>query len=349
MKRSKFLQVFLGITLSFSWLTASTQTVFEGQIINKTSEAPIPNVNVRLAREKITVTSNEQGYFRLASADSLLKDTLIFSSVGYQTFKLLTSSYQKNGFIPLVPTSTALEEVNITNEKLKVLRSNGFDFANIQEDPQEVFTVASKHALPRPTRSIPPNVTYPFSPRYRFIAKLFTAPQGNVVLTGVDLGRRELDEMKYPDRPLITSHSKTRFLLHVLSVDPKTGAPDTPLFSKIINLTDKALWVKLDLRKDNIIITPAEFFVAIEWMHIPFNEVIRLHYSPKVRKVTKKGNQLLEDVSEYTTLYEPALIQYTKKKPDVSWVKNQENKWQLHDSLHDGKICEIALSATISY
>ncbi|MES2453913.1 MAG: carboxypeptidase-like regulatory domain-containing protein [Bacteroidota bacterium] len=338
MKRSKFLQLFLGIALFLNFLSASAQTVFEGQIINKTTEAPVPNVNVRLAREKITVTSNEQGYFRLASADSLLKDTLIFSSVGYQTFKLFTGSYQKNGFISLVPTSTALEEVNITNEKLKVLRLNGFILSNIMEDPPEAKTYP-----------FPPNITYPFSPRYRFIAKLFTAPQGNVVLTGVDLGRRELDEMKYPDRPLITSHSKTRFLLHVLSVDPKSGAPDTPLFSKMITLTDKALWVKLDLRKDNIIITPAEFFVAIEWLHIPFNEVIKLNYSPKVRKVTKKGNQLLEDVSEYATLYEPALIQYTKKKPDVSWVKNQENKWQLHDSLHEGKSCEIALSATISY
>lgn len=338
MKRSKFLQLFLGITLLLSSLRASAQTVFEGQIINKISEAPVPNVNIRLARERITVTSNAQGYFRIASADSVVKDTLIFSSVGYQTFKLLTSAYQKNGFISLVPTTTTLEEVSITNEKLKIVRLNKFDLNDIKEDPPGVKT-----------DPFLPVVTYPFSPRNRFFAKLFTAPQGNVVLTKVDLGRRELDETKYPDKPLVTSHIKTRFLLHVLSVDPKTGAPGTLLFSKTINLTDKALWVELDLRKDNIIINPAEFYIAIEWMHIPFNEVIKLFYSPKVRKVTKKGNQLLEDVSEYTMLYEPALIEYKKKKPTVSWIKNHENKWQRYDSEISGQSREIALSATINY
>ncbi|WP_449435089.1 carboxypeptidase-like regulatory domain-containing protein [Pedobacter steynii] len=276
MKRSKFLQLFLGITLFLISLTASAQTVFEGQIINRTSEAPVPNVNIRLARERITVTSNAQGYFRISSADSVVKDTLIFSSVGYQTFKFLTSAYQKNSFIFLVPTTTTLEEVSIMNEKLKIVRLNKFNLSDIKEDP------------PGSKPSISPVVTYPFSPRNRFFAKLFTAPQGNSVLTRVDLGRRELDETKYPLKPLVTSHIKTRFLLHVLSVDPKTGAPDTLLFSKIINLTDKALWVELDLRKDNIIINPAEFYIAIEWLHIPFNEVIKLFYAPKVRKVTKK-------------------------------------------------------------
>lgn len=336
MKRSKFLQLFLGITLFLSSIKASAQTIFEGQIINKKSEAPVPNVNIRLAREKITVTSNAQGYFRIASTDSVVTDTLIFSSVGYQTFKLLTSAYQKNGFISLVPTTTTLEEVSITNEKLKIVRLNKFNLSDIKEDPPGA-------------KVAPPVVTYPFSPKNRFFAKLFTAPQGNVVLTKVDLGRRELDETKYPDKPLVTSHIKTRFLLHVMSVDPQTCAPDTLLFSKIINLTDKALWVELDLRKDNIIINSAEFYIAIEWMHIPFNEVIKLFYAPKVRKVNKKGNQVLEDVSEYATLYEPALIEYKKKKPNVSWIKNHENKWQLYDSAIPEEKHEIALSATISY
>lgn len=338
MKRSKFLRLFLVITLYLSSLMANAQTVFEGQIINKTSEAPVPNVNIQLARERITITSNAQGYFRITSADSVVKDTLIFSSVGYHTLKLLTGAYQKNSFISLVPATTTLEEVNITNEKLKIVRLNKFDLSNIKEDPPEVKT-----------DPFPPVVTYPFSPRYRFFAKLFTAPQGNVVLTGVDMGRRELNETKYPDQPLVTSHIKARFWLHVLSVNQKTGAPDTLLFSKIINLTDKALWVKLDLRKDNIIITPAEFYIAIEWMHIPFNEVIKLFYAPKVRKVSKKGNQVLEDVSEYATLYEPALIEYENKKPAVSWIKNHENKWQRYDSAESGQKHEIALSATITY
>ena len=338
MKRSKFLQLFLGITLFLISPTVSAQTVFEGQIFNRTSEAPVPNVNIQLAREKITVTSNAQGYFRIASADSVVKDTLIFSSVGYQTFKLLTSAYQKNGFIFLVPTTTTLEEVSITNEKLKTVRLNKFNLSDIKEDPPGAKTAP-----------FPPVVTYPFSPRNRFFAKLFTAPQGNAILTRVELGRRELDKTKYPDKPLVTSHIKTRFLLHVLSVDPKTGAPDTLLFSKIINLTDKALWVELDLRKDNIIINPAEFYIAIEWMHIPFNEVIKLFYAPKVRKLNKKGNQVLEDVSEYTTLYEPALIEYKKKKPTVSWIRNHENKWQRYDSAISEQKREIALSATISY
>jgi len=174
MKRSKFLQLFLGITLFLIFPRASAQTVFEGQIINKTSEAPVPNVNIRLAREKITATSNVQGYFRISSADSVVKDTLIFSSVGYQTFKLLTSAYQKNGFISLVPTTTTLEEVSITNEKLKIVRLNKFDLSDIKEDPP------GAKAGPFPV------VTYPFSPRNRFFAKLFTAPQEKC---GTDQGR----------------------------------------------------------------------------------------------------------------------------------------------------------------
>jgi len=303
------------------------QVVYDGQVVDKNTELAVRGVTVRLLKENIAASTSDQGYFRLVSNNAVSNDTLVFSSVGYHTFRLPVSAYRKNLYLLLHPSSTNLQEVGITNRKLKDLTLNRFEWADIAED--------------RYTR------TSAFSSRYAF-AKLFTAPNGNMVLKSIELGRRGFNDWSEA-RPLITANVNTRFLLHVMNVNPATGEPGKVLFTKSVSLTDNALLIRVDLSDDNIVIAADQFYISVEWLREPYNELVKLEYAPKIRKVTKKRGDILEDVSKYRIVYQPALVGMYRKKGAVSWVKTDKNKWVPYNSASRSSGLEIALSATVHH
>src|SRR5215217_981654 len=303
-------------------VAGNAQQFFEGQVINKISELPVSGVTVRLLKENFTASTNDRGYYKLNSENPVTGDTLVFSSVGYITFLLPVASYQKNALILLEASNESLNEVVVTDRKLKVLKLNNFSFANLKDQRDDPTNAKSQHGS-KPTQ--------PFSTPYTF-AKLFTAPDDNTILTTIELGRREFDESRYPQRPLIMSNPNTRFRMHILSEAANTRKPGKVMFSTTVDLTDNALWVSIDLSKENLVIPWKRFFVAIEWLRIPYNELVKLEYAPKIRKVKKNGKSLLEDVSRYSILYQPALVAYRRKKPQESWIKTGTGDWRPYNS-----------------
>jgi len=296
------------------------QVIYEGQIVDKNTELAVPGVTVRLLKEKTGVITNDQGYFVLTSNNTVPNDTLVFSSVGYHTFQLPVSAYKDNLFLLLHPSNTELDEVSITNRKLKDIRLNRFDWADIATD-REITT---------------------FSTNYAF-AKLFTAPNGNMVLKNIALGRKRREH-----KPLKTNVN-VRFLLRVLRVDQQTGTPGSVLFTKTVSLHDDAKLIRIDLSDDKVVIRDSQFYISVEWLRIPYNEKIGLSQSPKVRKVTKKGGNILENVSDYRISYLPVLLAMYKKKTAVSWVKIDKDRWKPYNSATKSSGLEIALSATVHH
>lgn len=318
-------------------LGISAQQIFQGQVFKEAGNSPISKITVTLQKEKLATSTNGQGYFFLSSQAAQLNDTLVFSGVGYSTVRLAVANFSNGMQILLKESINVLEQVDISGRKIRVLQLNEFSYANIKEDPE--------HSV----------VTSPYTSTFQY-AKLFTAPEENVTLLQVQLGRRDFNPSfppknvwGFPNRPLIKSNPHTRFMLHILDAGTKNGAPGKILFSKEVSLDDWSLLITVDLSKDNIQLQERKFFLAIEWLRIPYNELVKLNYAPKLNKVKANGKQVLEDVADYEILYQPALVRYMGWKPAQSWVMGPNGLWHMIPSGRTSKAPDIALSATIKY
>lgn len=315
--------LFLLPTFSFA------QGVYQGQVINSITEAPIADVTVTLLKEKSGTRTNNQGYFRLIIDNPELNDTLSFSFVGYKTFLLPVSAYQNQMFILLTPANNQLAQVNIGGSNVKTLTLDKFGYSDVKD------LINDQHSIYR---------TFPYYTLGTF-AKYFEAPTINVLLTTIELGRRDLD---IPDKrvnyPLATSNKYARFLIHIMIPDSVTGLPGKKIFTREITLTDNSLKVTIDVRSERIVIPTAKFYIAVEWLKTMRNEVIMLGRTNKVRRTTKKGEQLLQDASVYSIMYQPFLTQFPSNKRTIGWETADNVNWKKARVFSN-----IALSATIVY
>ncbi|MES2809703.1 MAG: carboxypeptidase-like regulatory domain-containing protein [Bacteroidota bacterium] len=302
------------------------QADFEGQVINKTTEMPILGVTVRSLKGKIATQTNERGYYSLSNDTPQPNDTLQYSYVGYKTLRLPVSAYQPKMFIALEPLTIQLNEVRIGNSKKETITLSSFsayDVKNIISD------IASKS-----TQMIARQTT---------VAKRFTAPKPDGLLMRVSLGRQD-----HPASPsYATKNSLTKFLLKVYKQNALTGAPGEVLLKKEISLTDNAMRIDIDVSKENIIIPGQNFFVAIEWLINPYNEIILMMSATKVDRVTRKGQQVYKDATNYWVDYQPFLVGYYREdnKPNSILYTSIDKKWvELTDYS-----TELALSATLIY
>lgn len=325
------------------------QATYEGQVIDKATENTLPGVTVTLQKAHILTMTNSQGHFSLVVKNEIPNDTLIFTYVGYNTYRLAVAKYEQQMFVPLQPGSALLKEVSIAADKIKTVVLGKFNMADIKE----VDTKAYKY------------FTLPLT--FRYYAKFFEAPQANSVLTMIKLGRRDFGNDSGLEFHTVSKY--TRFLIHVLTANPDNGEPGTPFFTKEISLTDNSQMVTIDLSKDKVVIPGNKFYIAIEWLIIPLNEIISFHYGEKVEKFRPDGTQLKFAAAEYSTLYQPVLVLYTRYhserrwwratnmswgnldgmpqlseiEPAKLWVKDHD-KWKQLLSSH-----EVALSATLHY
>ncbi|MFD2147183.1 hypothetical protein [Mucilaginibacter antarcticus] len=140
------------------------------------------------------------------------------------------------------------------------------------------------------------------------------------------------------DLPHVSTNKLTRFLLHVITPDTITGEPGKKLFTKEITLNDNSLRITFDLSNEKIILPNRKFFVAIEWIHAPVNEVVRLDIGEKVDKVKKDGSQkswmylnTILCISPFWCLYqgptEPQPGQATTVKRGFSYPKDLKSHY----------------------
>jgi len=305
------------------------QTNYEGQVIDKATEDPISGVNVMLIKQNTGTQTNKHGYFELSSDKPIPNDTLQFSFIGYKTFKLPVSQYQRQIFITLEAGNTQLNEVRIDKKrKLKDIVLDKFT----RYDLKDFIETSNEHH----TEIIKSRTT---------LAKFFAAPNANASLIKISLGRQDLHES-----PTYAIRNKyTTFLIHIMSQDSVTHAPGNILFTKTISLNDNSLWIDVDLADDKFIIPTKNFFIAVEWLINPYNEIITVNNAPKVAKTTKRGYQVIKDATEYQVVYQPFLVGYNAeddtRKRALVYVKTN-NQWQIFTQRYSA---ELAISATIRY
>lgn len=113
---------FILLTITFIFINSSSfgQFIISGKVKNKQSE-PIPYANIGIKRGKVGTVSIANGNFTISIPDSLLNDSLTFSSIGFKdkTFLINLLKNKSNLEIILDEKTISLAEVRISNTKLK--------------------------------------------------------------------------------------------------------------------------------------------------------------------------------------------------------------------------------------
>lgn len=110
----------LGFVLFFT-LLANAQKTLESIVLDAETREPIPFVNIGIFKKRFGTVSDENGRFTLQIPESLQKDSLSFSSVGYSVLSLPIRELMKNPLkeIYLLPKINQLQEVTVNSKKLK--------------------------------------------------------------------------------------------------------------------------------------------------------------------------------------------------------------------------------------
>jgi len=120
--RSLLLVFFL---CSLSLVSAQKEDYVSGKLVDATTKEPIVFATIQLKNEAIGVISNTDGGFRFPLSLKKTSDTLMISSMGYQTKEVLLSNFPSDVryLIEITPAVTSLEEVVVTKKKLSKIRS----------------------------------------------------------------------------------------------------------------------------------------------------------------------------------------------------------------------------------
>lgn len=210
------------------------QKTLVGQVVDASTQDPLPFVNIGLVDKNIGTVTDEEGYFQL-EVDPLKygKANLRFSMIGYESKTFLLEEYLQNELIvvPLAEEATALEEVVITTKR-----------TNFQTK-----------LLGNKTTS-------------KFIYASFTTNKlGNEMGFVVRQRKRPMILKKFNISLVENDYGPIRFRLNFYSV--QNGLPTTTLLKEniIIETDITSGIVTKDLTPYEIVIDEG-FFVAIEWI-----------------------------------------------------------------------------------
>jgi len=362
----KLLRLVLLIILTLPAQNLLGQIIYRGTIIDD-KKRPIPLVTIKLMAENTESASNQNGQFNITSSGGL-SDTLLFSSVGYESKKIATTDFKQNSKVILPENILSLKDVNIAGGKKKSVIINYFEYTQANYNPQ-IRKQISPYISPFPIAKLfTSEIAHAKIEKItlgRFVYKdYYKGPINNTftrVMRGgnynpVMVGQQQIAtaSSNFNNEKIITKSSNARFNLYLLEVDTLTGKPGKLLYKdKIeVKLTNNATLIEVGLTTKQIFIPHQKFYVMVEWLYIPFNENIALSHELVNRPAQlNKSKDKIAIMPVYKTNYEPLLSIYAAKKDKVA------TKWRLigdqWESLPLAKNnqyeMELALSATVSY
>lgn len=289
------------IFLLFPSLHLFGQTAFCGKVISIKNKEIIPFATIGLMKENIGTNANEGGIFSLISKNNKTDDTLIISCVGYLT-KLLPVERNKIG--NLVIELTDLEKIL---DEVIVKSSNTRKSITINE-----FSKCPNHFITT-------------SGYQRQIAQYFRTAENNSLLTNIKICRRSIG---------ILDPDKTIFRIRIYDIDTVKRSPSKDLCDQIIEIKTRSKFINLNLDQYKILIPSKEFFVAIEWLKIPYN----------ANKGTTKVNG--NDVEHIT--YSPSIGWTENKNAEMTaWMLDYNNIWRPMFKMNN--MTSLSISATVKY
>jgi hypothetical protein len=265
------------------------QKMYNGDILNKKTKERVPFATVGLIRENTGVNADENGRFSI-TAKKYIDDTLIISSVGYQTLKIPVYMFPSDMLFELEVSQLTLSEIVIKDRFKTSAALNEFSNCSIN-----YWTTTGGMTQ---------------------MAQQFESPVTNALLTEVHICK---------------SAGNAIFRMRIYNMDSLTGQPSTDLTDTIIEVRSLKRNVHLDLKRYNIVIPGKDFFIAIEWLKIPYNE----------NKIKKNG---LAEYNPYIS-YKSKKAKRDIEKRNKVWQKNYAGKWRQLYNQSD----ILLISATVKY
>ena len=290
------------IFLLFPVLTFG-QTTISGKVTNYKSKSAISFATVGLMKENIGTNALEDGSFRLISVKEKQYDTLIFSCVGYKTFRLpVDNNKLTNIVVQLEEQETILKEIIVTNKS-----SWTFETINDFSKCGNSFITSSGYQTQ--------------------LAQHFQVPKENALLTEIKICRLST---------ALLDPEKTIFRIRIYDIDTLTKSPSSDICDQIIEVKTKSKIINLNLEKYKIHIPSKEFFVAIEWLKIPYNE--------NKSKVKINGKEV-----EYMT-YRPCIgwTDNVNSKMEA-WSLDYKNVWRPRPIFKMNNKTSVSIAATVKY
>jgi len=277
----KVLFVFL-----FLPFNVNAQNNFTGTVINQKNLARVPYATVALMKENTGVNADENGIFTLTSFNTRPNDTLVISSVGYESLKIPINSLPSSKEYQL-QEKLNLPDILVTgNKKWNTVELN--HFGNCGTDYLSAQDYTSQ------------------------IGQYFHSDTSDYLLTEVEICKYAI---------AIIDPDKSIFRVRIYAVDSATDGPSYDITDSIIEVKSPERRVKINLEKYNIYITSHDFFVAIEWLKIPYNaSKEKTKINGKRIFYTDYGPSICHERGSRNNPYEPISL------PGV-WHKNYKGVW----------------------
>lgn len=280
------------------------QVTYTGIITDKNTHQSIPFATIGLIKENTGMNADENGTFVLLSANPKDKDSLWISSMGYEAGKVPVLNNQKEYNIELTPQTIPLHEVTVSEKTSNAFKTNTLnDFKKCGNS----FITSNGYMSQ--------------------IAQRFTILEENSILTSIKICRFNLG---------VLDKEPTRFRIRIYSVDENTGAPDKDLCNEIIEVKTGSKNVTVDLTEYYIRIFQKEFFVAIEWLKIPYNK--------------DRSEVVINGKKKEHITYRPS-IGWTDHPNDNAgtWFLDYKGSWQEIPEIFNRKKTTLSIAATITH
>ena len=263
------------------------QHTLEGRVSDKTDSSGISYATIALMKSNTGINADVNGKFILTTQNLKQHDTLIISSVGYEMLKISMDDLPADMNFRLAQKQTTLNEVLINTRR------------------EWIYTVLNKFG----------NCGTHYYSATDYISQLaqhFHSDTGNYVLGEVEICKYAI---------AIIDPDKCIFRLRIYGMDPATGAPAADLTDSIIEVKTDERRTSINLEKYKINIPVHDFYIAVEWLKIPYNA------SREKMKINGKKT--------YYTDYSPLIcckdflrsdIYHRPASPGV-WIKDYTGRW----------------------
>jgi hypothetical protein len=233
--KNRLLRILLFLAALLTFQVAFAQTPITGKVIQKDTKEPVPYATIGLAKKNTGTNANERGEFSFDVGTGVAGDTIIISSVGYETVRTPFENIT-------VPFDIGLEK-----------KFQNLPDVIVKDNWRSTILNDSKGCGDFPVVS---------TGYHTQLAQPFEFPVAEVFLKSVEVCMGS------------AKHTSTPFLyrIRIYGLDTLTGGPGEDLVNEAIELRSKGKIQKIDLSGYHIKVPGKKFFVALEWIIIPSNE-----------------------------------------------------------------------------
>lgn len=244
--------------LLLPFLVFAQQQVAKGVVLDKVTNEAIPYVNISILESTVGTSSDDDGSFSLEINEDDTNKVISLSSLGYESSKIPVSLFLKSEKIFLKPRTEVLEEVVIKDkfeEKTNVVNKIEdsdlcYGYGSLAENPWIMALY------------FPYNEDYQETEFLKSVKFYF----GNF------------------------KNKKAKFRLRLFTIG-KDSLPHEDILkeSVVVEIKKKQKEAVVDISDYDIFFPREGFYVAFEWLYIPYNaEEVTFYFTDKKKKKEKR-------------------------------------------------------------